>query len=374
MVVTWHAAAQVELAGLASAVRSGAQLQLTRVARLARDLVALQDESDALTVAALSSPPGDPVITNLVNVSIVATAMGVRLGFCGEELERLALAGLLHDVGLWVVPQSLVRKAGGLTREERLILEQHPVLGSALVRDAGSDYGWLADVVLQAHERINGSGYPNGRRGKEVEELAQLIGVADIFDALISERPYRRRLFPHEAMKELLVSERQAFPPNVIALLVEQLSFYPLGTRVKLTTGDVGVVVGVNSAYPLRPVVQRISAGDGGSGRLDLSTVPGLAIVEALEPPSVDAGQWFMSAASSGNMPIHTYGSPDDQVASLLEHLDDLAVMMQGVIEVQEASPDQVVVTHPILSPEEPGLRAAPYVGHASIHGVTARW
>ena len=83
-------------------------------------------------------------------------------------------------------------------------------------RASGKDYGWLAEVVLQAHERGSGQGYPNRLKGREINELAQIIGLVDIFDALVSPRPYRRRLLPHEAIRELLNTERTAFPREIM--------------------------------------------------------------------------------------------------------------------------------------------------------------
>jgi HD-GYP domain-containing protein (c-di-GMP phosphodiesterase class II) len=178
-----------------------------------------------------------------VNVAILATKVGAGLGYHGKELEQLTFAGLLHDIGLFAVPQSLITKSGRLTHDELTLIEQHPELGSEAIRKAGPKYDWLAQVVRQAHERWNGQGYPNKLKGRQISEFAQIIGVVDVFDALVSPRGYRRRFFPHEAVRELIVAERTAFPREVVKALVEQLSAYPLGTSVRLTTGEVGSVM-----------------------------------------------------------------------------------------------------------------------------------
>ena len=103
-------------------------------------------------------------------------------------------------------------KAGRLTPEERMLIEQHPELGYQALRKLGTTHDWLAEVVRQAHERWNGQGYPNKLKGRQINEFAQIIGVVDVFDALVSPRPYRRRFLPHEAVRELVVVERTAFP------------------------------------------------------------------------------------------------------------------------------------------------------------------
>ena len=85
-----------------------------------------------------------------------------------------------------------------------MLIEQHPELGYQAIRKAGQKYDWLAQVVRQAHERWNGQGYPNKLKGRQISEFAQIIGVVDVFDALVSPRGYRRRFFPYEAVRELI--------------------------------------------------------------------------------------------------------------------------------------------------------------------------
>jgi len=251
----WYQIAQEQLTGVALAVQRQDALDLESVSTLATGIADALKGSDQLLVQAMSGPEGPPLITNLVNVGIVATKVGAGLGYHGKELERLTFAGLLHDIGLFAVPQSVISKASRLTHDERMLIEQHPDLGYEAIRKAGQKYDWLAQVVRQAHERWNGQGYPNKLKGRQISEFAQIIGVVDVFDALVSPRGYRRRFFPHEAVRELMVAERTAFPREVIKALVEQLSAYPLGTSVRLTTGEVGAVKRVNTSYPLRPVV-----------------------------------------------------------------------------------------------------------------------
>ena len=309
---------------------------------LATGIAEALKKSDELLVQAMSGPAGPPLITNLVNVSILATKVGAGLGYHGKELERLTFAGLLHDIGLFAVPQSLITKSGRLTHDERTLIEQHPELGYQAIRKAGPKYDWLAQVVRQAHERWNGQGYPNKLKGRQISEFAQIIGVVDVFDALVSPRGYRRRFFPHEAVRELIVAERTAFPREVVKALVEQLSAYPLGTSVRLTTGEVGSVMRINTRYPLRPVVWiEGDAARGQEGRqLDLSLTPLVSIIETLEPPDVarmsfPADEHEMCAKASEMVP-----SASDQFTSLLEGLDALASAIQGAVESRTSVPE----------------------------------
>ena len=338
-ITDWYRLAQEQLTGVALAVQRQDELNLEAVATLATGIAEALKRSDQLLVQAMSGPAGPPLITNLVNVAILATKVGAGLGYHGKELERLSFAGLLHDIGLFAVPQSLITKSGRLTQDERTLIEQHPELGYQAIRKAGQKYDWLAQVVSQAHERWNGQGYPNKLKGRQISEFSQIIGVVDIFDALVSPRGYRRRFFPHEAVRELLVAERTAFPREVIKALVEQLSAYPLGTSVRLTTGEVGSVMRINTRYPLRPVVWiEGNPAYGQEGRqLDLSLTPLVSIIETLEPPDVARVSFPVDETRARTSDV--VPSASDQFTSLLEGLDALAIAIQGAVESRTSVP-----------------------------------
>lgn len=331
--------AELELAEVARIVQRQESLNLEALSDLAGSIADAVRESDRLVVAALAGPSGPPLVTNLINVAILSAKVGIGLGFYGQELSRLVLAGLLHDIGLFAVPQSIITKVGRLTSDERTLIEQHPELGYQLIIKSGSAWEWLARVVRQAHERWNGQGYPNKLKGRSIDEFAQIIGVLDVFDALVTPRPYRRRFFPHEAVRELIVAERLAFPREVIKTLVEQLSIYPLGTIVRLTTGGAGTVVAINTHYPFRPVVEITEKGAKrsapGGRRLDLSRLPLVSIIETLEPP--DVTRIAFPASQPEKQPARSTLS--DQFTSLLESLDAIASAIQSMVETR-TTPD----------------------------------
>ncbi len=344
LTIDWYRVAEEQLMAVATAVQRQDPLDIEALSTLAIGLADTLRHSDQLVVKALGGPAGPSLITNLINVGILATKIGAGLGYYGKELERLTLAGLVHDIGLFAVPQSLVTKSGRLTPDERTLIEQHPELGYQAIHKLGPKYEWLAQIVRQAHERWNGQGYPNKLKGRQISELAQLIGVVDVFDALVSPRTYRRRFFPHEAVRELMVAERTAFPREVLKALVEQLSAYPLGTSVRLTTGEVGSVIRVNTAFPLRPVVQ--VGGDtlhGQPRQLDLSQSPLVSIIETVEAPDMARLPVTQVAARGRNEPSITSGS--DQFTSLLESLDAIASAIQGVVESRTEGLESRVVT-----------------------------
>ncbi|HKP00865.1 MAG TPA: HD-GYP domain-containing protein [Nitrospiraceae bacterium] len=337
----WYRLAQEQLTGVALAVQQQEPLNMEALSALATGIAEAVKKNDQLLVQAMSGLEGPPLITNLVNVGILATKVGAGLGYHGKELERLTFAGLLHDIGLFAVPQSVITKSGRLTMEERALIERHPELGYQTIQKAGEKYDWLAQVVSQAHERWNGQGYPKKLKGRQVSEFAQIIGVVDIFDALVSPRGYRRRFLPHEAVRELLAVERTAFPREIVKALVQQLSAYPLGTSVRLSTGEVGSVMRINMHYPLRPVV--LIEGDAVAGQegrqIDLRLTPLVSIVETLQPP--DVARVSFPQEERRVKAAEVVPAASDRFTLLLEGLDALASSIQGAVESRTPLPEE---------------------------------
>jgi hypothetical protein len=242
-------------------------------------------ESDECLRWALQGQTEDYLVDNALRVAVVGVKIGIGLQYAVEELERLALAGLLHDAGMWVLPDALTGKAGSLTTEEQVAVRAHPERGRRILAALGGVYGRLSAIIAQEHERWDGSGYPCRLRGEQIEEQAQVIGLADVFDALVSARPYRKHIAPHQALRELLVHGKQAFSHRVLKALGDQVTLYPVGTAVRLTSGAVGRVVNINPRYPLRPRLELTGDGPAGAGSraaLDLSETPSVHIAEVL--------------------------------------------------------------------------------------------
>jgi HD-GYP domain-containing protein (c-di-GMP phosphodiesterase class II) len=153
-------------------------------------------------------------------VTELAVAIGRRLGFEGERLEELRLGARLHDVGKLAVSARVLLKAGALTTGELLQIRAHPSAGARLV---GSDDELrnALPYVLYHHERWDGGGYPEGRAGDAIPLGARIIGVADAFDAMTSDRPYRRALAVGQALAELFRCAGSQFDPAVVSAFLE---------------------------------------------------------------------------------------------------------------------------------------------------------
>jgi diguanylate cyclase (GGDEF)-like protein/putative nucleotidyltransferase with HDIG domain len=154
-------------------------------------------------------------------VAELAARTARRLGLPDEEIELTRLAASLHDLGKLAIPEEILRKPGPLTDPERLVLERHPQIGFRMLESLGVDP--VADWVLHHHERWDGSGYPDGLPGQTIPLGARIIFVADAYDAMTSERVYRRRVAPGQAIAELKRCSGSQFDPEIVAAFADEL-------------------------------------------------------------------------------------------------------------------------------------------------------
>ena len=281
--VDWHLCASHELQGIKRAVQTKQPWTVDELVRIASGVVTALGANDKLIQTVLKNDGGDYLINNAVNVAIVSVKIAEALRYEPAKLEQVALAGLLHDLGMFVIPDALVYKTGTLTIAERQNMREHPEHGARLFKEVGEAYPLVGRVILQEHERWDGTGYPNRLAGNQIDEVALVIGLADTFEAMMSSRPYRRGLSPHQAIRSLLVSGKTVFPYHLLRALINQLSVYPLGTTVRLNTGETGVVYQLNRQYPLRPILQVLQSGHVPvSKTVDLRAETSLHIVEVV--------------------------------------------------------------------------------------------
>jgi len=180
--------------------------------------------------------------------------MGVQLQLNKDELHALVLAGMLHHIGMARIPAEVRHKKKRLSNEENKLIRQAPEQGSDYLRQCGVSDERILSAVLQAQERVDGSG-PMGLQGNEISRTARIIGLLSMFEALIHYRAYRKRLLPRDAVRELLNHHKKAFDQAFLKCLIDAISLYPVGTYVQLNSGDIGQVIRVHRRLPLRPTV-----------------------------------------------------------------------------------------------------------------------
>ena len=222
-----------------------------------------------------------------VNVTSLTITIGKGLKLPPKELFELALATVVHDVGETQLPDGLILRRGRLDQSGYSQVKQHPAYGKQLLQDYAHAYPWLPDVVYQEHERYDGSGYPEEMSGDDIHLYARIIGLADTYEALTHSRPFREKMIPFNVLQQLIRLGGRLFHSELVKTLIDQISVFPLGSNVRLNTGEIGKVVHTNEGYPLRPVLQILFASDGSpleQGRsLDLKAEPMLYITGPAE-------------------------------------------------------------------------------------------
>lgn len=164
------------------------------------------------------------------NVSRYAVIVGKALKLSQEEIDSLELAGILHDIGKIGIDDSILKKKGPLTKEERKVIEKHPVIGAKIIESVTA-LGPAIETVLYHHERWDGHGYPKGLSGEEIPLLARILGIADAYDAMTTERVYRPALTIEEAIEELKREAGKQFDPRLVNVFIQILKA-PLASAI----------------------------------------------------------------------------------------------------------------------------------------------
>ncbi|MFZ5968625.1 MAG: HD-GYP domain-containing protein [Bacillota bacterium] len=193
-----------------------------------------------------------------VNVAILSLVLGIELQLNRNELYDLCMGALLHDIGMAFVPKKIVTKRGTLTAEEEAIIREHPMRGYEYLKDDIAMPAHAKVIALQHHEKIDGTGYPRKTKGDSINKLAKIVAVADVYDALTSDRPYKKSIPPSEAIEYIMGGAGTHFDFKIAETFVRKVVPYPVGTLVKLSDGNFGVIEQVHPNYPLRPVVKVI--------------------------------------------------------------------------------------------------------------------
>jgi HD-GYP domain-containing protein (c-di-GMP phosphodiesterase class II) len=205
-----------------------------------------------------------------------------------QRLSTLGVGLLLHDIGKLAVPSEILKKSGPLTEEEWLAMRAHPTLGAEILQHADGISPISRAIVRSHHERWDGAGYPEGKAGRAIHQFARIASVADVFDALTSDRSYRRALLPHEGYEFIVNRAGRDFDPEVVEVFAASVAPHPPGTGVVLSDGRCGIVKEVRQGAVTRPVVRLVleSSGKPVAGKeLDLALAPGITIVSTAFDP-----------------------------------------------------------------------------------------
>ncbi len=197
-----------------------------------------------------------------VNVAVLSIGLGTAMGLDKTDLCNLGFGALLHDIGKVFVPKKILHKPGPLTDSEFIEMKKHSFLGfeylaSEYVGSAAAQAG-----ILDHHEKFSGGGYPNNSKGEKISLYGRIISIADVYDALTSDRPYRKGLLPSEAIEYIMGGTEKLFDPDLVKVFIRKIAPYPVGTAVKLSNGLSGVVTDNFENFCMRPNIRIFKNGE----------------------------------------------------------------------------------------------------------------
>jgi hypothetical protein len=239
---------------------------------------------------------GHTAAKNSINTAILSAHIAREMRLPNHRAILTITGALLHDVGMLRLSPDLVNKTGDLSKEELQRLKSHVLHSYKIVREELLYSEEMGTLVMQHHERWDGTGYPQGMAGKDIHFGARIVSVADAFEAMVSQKPYRNSMLGYQAMKNLLAENSARFAPDVLKAFITIMGIYPIGSIILLNNGSMARVVNIRKEAPLRPkiivLVDQFGKifGENEGELIDLFSEKSLFIVRAINPTELTNG------------------------------------------------------------------------------------
>ena len=230
-------------------------------ASITNDLMDAIETNDAVAIDINTLKTSDEyTFKHSVDVATIAMVLAKQQGLSKQKIYEIGISGLLHDVGKTKVPLEILNKPGRLDENEFATMKQHPVFGYHMIKERGEFSEQVCLGVLQHHEKTNATGYPLGCNANQISPYAKIMSVADIYDALVTERPYKKAFSQRDAV-EMIMSMTEELDMAAMKSFLESMILYPVDSIVELSNGEKAKVVKNNPHYILRPTVVDIISG-----------------------------------------------------------------------------------------------------------------
>lgn len=228
---------------------------------ITNDLMDAIENNDAVAIDINALKTSDEyTFKHSVDVATISMILAKQQGLSKQEIYEIGVTGLLHDVGKTKVPLEILNKPGKLDDDEFAVMKQHTVFGYRMIQNRKEFGEPICLGVLQHHEKINGRGYPVGCNASQICPYAKILSVADIYDALVTERPYKKAFSQRDAV-EMIMSMTEELDMKAMRSFLESMILYPVDSIVDLSNGEKAKVVKNNPHYILRPTVVGITSG-----------------------------------------------------------------------------------------------------------------
>ncbi len=233
--------------------------------------------------------------THSVNVCFLAVKVALDLNFTKGKLSELVMASLLHDIGMMKIPEHIWNKDGRLTKAENEEVQKHALYGEEIVRALPGIPEAVPVIIGQHQERIDGSGYPRHLTKDAIHYGARLLALIDSYEAQTHTRLWRRRTLPDRAIQGILDSESNGYDPHFMKAMLRHISIFPVGSWVKISSGDIGMVIKTNEDTPMRPVISVVMSRDRNRFEeprmIDLSKQFLIHVLECIDPREIEGLQ-----------------------------------------------------------------------------------
>lgn len=254
----------------------------------------------------------DYLFFHSVNVAILSIMTGLTMGYHEGDMVDLGLGALLHDIGMIMVDGSIVNQKEKLAPEQMEQIKSHPEIGFNMLRNNREVAATAAHIAYQHHERFDGTGYPRKMMRKQILEYARIAAIADTYDAIVSDHPYRKGYSTTEAVICIKKLSGSHFDPDIVEAFLSNIAMYPVGSMVLLNTGHIAVVTSVTRFNQEHPVIHVVCDQNGKMVKrifkVDLAGTSEVVITRALSKAESDKIYKKLDQAKKQNEPSYQTG------------------------------------------------------------------
>ena len=252
-----HSEANLVMRSIMSDVRLGRQVQIERMEPMVEKMAAsiLRNSGALLSLSSIKNKD-EYTFQHSVGVSALLIAFCRAMDLDEETIRQAGIGGMVHDVGKMQTPDKVLNKPGKLTEEEFTVMRHHVVASREILEITPSISQTALQVAAQHHERYDGSGYPNKLKGDGISRAGQMAAIADVYDAITSDRVYHKGMAPTDALRKMFEWSKFHFKPELVQSFTKVIGIYPVGALVMLESQRIAVVVEQRETSMLQPLVR----------------------------------------------------------------------------------------------------------------------
>ncbi len=252
-----HSQAQGLVGDFMNNVKMGAAIDIAPIHRLADELQhSVFRNANALSCLGRIREKDNYLLEHSVNLSVLMSLFGNHRGLSADVLHQTIVGALLHDLGKILTPDEILHKPGRLSPEEFEVMKLHARHSRDILATTEGIGELTVITAAQHHERLDGTGYPEGLKGEEISEYGRMVAITDVYDAITADRVYHKGMTPTQGLKKLLEWSGDHLDPVLVRQFIRCIGLYPIGSLVLLESGRLGTVVETNEADQRLPVVR----------------------------------------------------------------------------------------------------------------------